>query len=116
MVAEGHEQVDLPAGVAVHRVDLQGASSVLSLLIKQGTGALFSCTSHLFAARVVSQLIVRGMKWLAGIHWVEDHFIAHNHLKYTNAQDAAVLRLLLFDYTVVELRCLHWHGASRRAG
>lgn len=31
VVTEGHEQVDLPAGVAVHGVHLQGAKSAFSL-------------------------------------------------------------------------------------
>lgn len=40
MVTKGHEKVDLPAGVAVHRVHLQREASVFSIKKKSTTVVL----------------------------------------------------------------------------
>lgn len=36
---------------------------------------------HLFASRVIAELIVAGMKRLSCINWVQNDFVSNHHLK-----------------------------------
>lgn len=40
---------------------------------------------HLFASRVIAELIVAGMKRLSCINWVQNDFVSNHHLKISNS-------------------------------
>ena len=92
VVTVHHEQVDLPAGVAVHRVHLQREEELFTGSFccstnpqhqyqNQDQSQDWASVSHLLAARMVGQFVVWSVKRLTGVHRVQDHFVSHHHLQ-----------------------------------
>ena len=92
VVTVHHEQVDLPAGVAVHRVHLQREEELFTGSFccsidpqhqrqNQNQRQDWASVSHLLASWMVGQFVVRSVKRLTGVHRVQDHFVSHHHLQ-----------------------------------
>lgn len=45
---------------------------------------LFSLLTHLFASRMITELIVAGMKRLSCINGVQNDFVTNQHLRITD--------------------------------
>lgn len=75
-----------------------------------------SNSSHLFAAGVVQQLDVTGMKRLPCVYWHQHHFVSNHHLEPSERQSNPNLRPKNFKQfssgAYRRYRCVHAWGVS----